>query len=183
MERTGSTLGAIREAIPRLEAEGLIITLRQRGLMIPSTDVAFVRNAYHLRRILEIEAIHEAITKLDHSMLNAWIKEHLRFLEILEASPTEEIADQVQTKDWQLHENLISLLKNDLITEVYRVNSIKVRMAKQSYLRVTTDNVVRVVHEHLAFLQALKEKNKKIAITAMEKHINNSLKLALGGSL
>ena len=40
MEMTGSTLGSIREAIPRLEADGLLQTLPKRGLMVPSLDVS-----------------------------------------------------------------------------------------------------------------------------------------------
>ena len=43
VETTGLTLSAVREAIPRLEAEGLLQTLPQRGLMVPSLDVTFVR--------------------------------------------------------------------------------------------------------------------------------------------
>ena len=50
VELCGLPLGPIREAIPRLEADGLIAPLRQRGLQIASIDVRFVRNAYRLRR-------------------------------------------------------------------------------------------------------------------------------------
>src|SRR5690606_7387229 len=40
VEKTGCTLGAVREAVPRLEAEGLLVTVPQRGLMVPSLDVS-----------------------------------------------------------------------------------------------------------------------------------------------
>ena len=51
------TLGAVREAVLRLEAEGLLETLPKRGLMVPSLDVRFVREACQLRRIFELEAL------------------------------------------------------------------------------------------------------------------------------
>ena len=49
-------LGAIREVIPRLEAEGLLQTAPQRGLQIASVDVKLVRNAFQLRSMIEREA-------------------------------------------------------------------------------------------------------------------------------
>src|SRR4051812_44401090 len=52
----GLPLGAIREMIPRLEAEGLLQTAPQRGLQIASVDVKLVRNAFQLRQMIEREA-------------------------------------------------------------------------------------------------------------------------------
>jgi DNA-binding GntR family transcriptional regulator len=54
---TGLPLGAIREVIPRLEAEGLLLTVPQRGLQIANVDVKLVRNAFQLRITLEKEAV------------------------------------------------------------------------------------------------------------------------------
>ena len=54
---TGQPLGAIRELIPRLEAEGLIVTVPQRGLQILPVDIELIRNAFQFRLILEREAV------------------------------------------------------------------------------------------------------------------------------
>ena len=42
---TGLSLAAIRETIPRLEADGLIVTVPKRGLRIAALDLKLVRNA------------------------------------------------------------------------------------------------------------------------------------------
>ena len=42
VEITGLPLGAIRELIPRLEAEGLIKTVPQRGMQVPQVDLNLV---------------------------------------------------------------------------------------------------------------------------------------------
>lgn len=52
VELTGLTLGAIRELIPRLEAEGLIKTVPQRGLQIAHIDLNLIREAFQLRVFL-----------------------------------------------------------------------------------------------------------------------------------
>src|SRR5487761_1995226 len=57
VELTGLTLASIRELIPRLEAEGLIVTVPQRGLQIPHLDLGLVRDAYELRTLLEVCAV------------------------------------------------------------------------------------------------------------------------------
>ena len=49
-------LGAVRELVPRLEAEGLLRTVPQRGLQIAQVDLKLIHNAFALRRMLECEA-------------------------------------------------------------------------------------------------------------------------------
>jgi DNA-binding GntR family transcriptional regulator len=56
MQLLGMPLGAVRELIPRLEAEGLLRTVPQRGLQIAHVDVKLVNNAFQLRLLLEREA-------------------------------------------------------------------------------------------------------------------------------
>ena len=54
---TGLPLGAIRELIPRLEAEGLIRTIPQRGMSIADVDLKLVKDAFEFRLFLEIQAV------------------------------------------------------------------------------------------------------------------------------
>ena len=179
VERTGSTLGAVREAVPRLEAEGLLVPLNQRGLQVPPIDATFVRNAYHLRKILEMEAIRAAPENLGMSAIAGLVRNHETALEKIRRTPSQKLADRVQTMDWALHQGLIDSLGNELISSVYRVNAIKVRMAKQARLQVTADNAVRVLGEHLEFLIALLAGNAEEAGWHLIRHLDNSADLAL----
>ena len=52
----GMPLGAVRELIPRLEAEGLLRTVPQRGLQIAQVDLKLINNAFQFRALLEREA-------------------------------------------------------------------------------------------------------------------------------
>ncbi len=56
VEITQLPLGGIRELIPRLEAEGLIKTVPQRGMQIAHIDLNLIRDAFQFRTILEREA-------------------------------------------------------------------------------------------------------------------------------
>ena len=56
MQLLDMPLGAVRELIPRLEAEGLLRTVPQRGLQIAHVDLKLIHNAFQLRAMLEREA-------------------------------------------------------------------------------------------------------------------------------
>jgi DNA-binding GntR family transcriptional regulator len=64
-------LGAIREVIPRLEAEGLLRTAPQRGLQIANVDVKLIRNAFQLRAMIEREAAAQFAVTTTNAELDA----------------------------------------------------------------------------------------------------------------
>src|SRR5262245_798833 len=53
----GATLNPVREAIRKLEAEGLINVFAQRGIQIVEGDPKSINDAYDYRLLLEINAI------------------------------------------------------------------------------------------------------------------------------
>lgn len=179
---TDTTLGSIREAISRLQSEGLLVSLPKRGLMVPSMDVRFVREAYELRKVLELSAVEPATKHLGPTVLDQWILQ-LESVRHSAADQNQEQADELQKLDWSMHTALIKAMQNGLILDVYRVNSIKIRMAVQFRLRVTPFNAQRIVSEHLAFLRPMRDGDVQAARQALWQHIENSLTLALGGTL
>lgn len=179
---TGTTLGSIREAIARFQTEGLLIPLPKRGLMVPSMDIQFVREAYELRKVLELAAVEAAMRNIPKETLEFWIRE---FERAEDAAPgqEQEHADALQKLDWSMHNALIGSMHNGLFLNVYRVTAIKIRMAVQYRLRVTPFNAERVRREHLAFLIPMREGRVEAAKSALQQHIDNSLTLALGGTV
>ena len=57
MEITGLPLGAIRELIPRLEAEGLVRTVPQRGMQVAHVDLNLIKDAFQFRLFIECQAV------------------------------------------------------------------------------------------------------------------------------
>jgi len=76
VELTGLTLGAIRELIPRLEAEGLIKTVPQRGLQIAHIDLNLIREAFQLRVFLEKEAVALFTRSASDETIAKLLKQH-----------------------------------------------------------------------------------------------------------
>ena len=57
VEITGLPLGAIRELIPRLEAEGLVRTIPQRGMQVAHVDLNLIKDAFQFRLFIECQAV------------------------------------------------------------------------------------------------------------------------------
>jgi DNA-binding GntR family transcriptional regulator len=183
VELTGFPLGAVRELIPRLEGDGLLITLNRRGLQIAPVDVNLVRNAYQLRLILEKEALAVFIAGAPVDEISAIEDQHREFLETIAAgSVSQAIADKAQEVDWGFHEAIIESMRNAIVSDIYRVNSIKIRLTYQARLRLTAHNLKRVMTEHLAVIGAIKRRDQGAAIAALTDHIEASRSLALGES-
>ncbi|MFV0244598.1 MAG: GntR family transcriptional regulator [Qingshengfaniella sp.] len=180
MRRTDATLAAVRESIPRLEAEGLLKTLPNRGLMVPSVDVRFVREAYRLRSLIETGALPDAMRALPRPRIESWIAEHEAGLQTGLSDVEDAVSEQFQHLDWDLHRTLVHSMNNSLVDNIYRVNTIKIRMAVQSRLQVTPLNIVRVAQEHLAFLRPMLDGDERAAKKALQAHIEKSMRLALG---
>ena len=186
VEMTGVTLGSVREAIPRFEAEGLLQTVPQRGLMVPSLDVTFVREAYQMRRLIELGAVPDLCARLDKATVQGWIDWHLMARDRLgDAQPTDltDFLRDFQLFDWEMHSQMVNAMENRLISNVYRVTAIKIRMAAQSRVRVTPQNATRVITEHLGFLTPLLRGECDLTTKALSWHLCQSLTLALGGTV
>lgn len=186
VEMTGVTLGSVREAVPRFEAEGLLQTLPQRGLMVPSLDVTFIREAYQMRRLIELGAVPDLIARLDRATVTEWIDWHNAALMRLangDGTDLAEVLRDFQLYDWDMHAQMVSAMENRLIANAYRVTAIKIRMAAQSRVRVTRQNATRVIKEHLGFLTPLLNGDAEATSRALSHHIDQSLTLALGGTI
>jgi DNA-binding GntR family transcriptional regulator len=179
-------LGSVREAISRLEAQGLLVVVAKKGLMVPSLDVGFVRDAYEVRAMIERTAVPHLIRRMDDRTIEEFTSKFRGLSEELSqfgSSPPEELLDQIQREDWAMHETFVDTMSNALLNDIYRVTAIKIRMAVQSRLQVTHRNAARVLREHAAILEQLAARDAERTVDALDRHIGNSLELALGGSL
>lgn len=180
VEITGMRLGAIRELIPRLEADGLIRTVPQRGMQIAHVDVELVRNAFQLRLFLEREATALFARSAADAELARIRAAHEAIISASEAGATPELVEQAQQVDWDLHDTIIDALGNAIIANVYRVNSIKIRLIRQERTRISAELVQSVMTEHMVIVEALCRRDPDAAAAAVEAHIESARRRALG---
>ncbi|TCS61535.1 GntR family transcriptional regulator [Primorskyibacter sedentarius] len=180
VDLTGMPLGAIREMIPRLEADGLIKTVPKRGLQVLSIDLDLVRNAFQLRDIIEGEAISEFCKTATSEEIDLLAQQHADIREQAKAGVTPEVLKAAQRTDWAFHDRIIDAMNNPIISDIHRVNAIKIRLIRNNDTRMLPDLVVPVLDEHLAIFEALKARDCAAAVQAIHSHIDSAKRRALG---
>jgi DNA-binding GntR family transcriptional regulator len=174
-------LGAVRELIPRLEAEGLLRTVPQRGLQIAHVDLALINNAFQLRLVLEREAVMRFCATVSDADLAMIDDAHRRIIERAKKGPVDTaLLDDAQTVDWGLHDLMIDALGNALISEIYRVNSLRVRLIRLERAMLSAQALLPAMQEHLGFIEALQRRDAQQAAERLSHHIESAHRRVLG---
>jgi DNA-binding GntR family transcriptional regulator len=181
VEITGMSLGAIRELIPRLEVDGLITTVPQRGLQIAHVDLDLIRNAFQFRYFLEREAVREFVRIATDEELAELRQMHETVLAASRAGTIEEeLVQEAQITDWTLHDTIIDSLGNQIVSNAYRVNSIKIRLINQAGTRLYASIVEPVMLDHLGIIAALESRDPDLSERLLGEHIISARNRALG---
>lgn len=183
VQLTGLPLGAIRELIPRLESEGLIKTVPQRGMQVAHVDINLIRHAFQFRLFLEREAVAIFASQASDATLAELRDKHERVLaecESCKGSIAQDLVARAQAVDWDLHWTVIESLGNAIIADAYRVNSIKVRLIRQEQTLLSETLVAPVMREHLSIIEAIETRDPAQAVAAMSAHITGATNRALG---
>jgi len=176
---TGLPLGAIRELIPRLEAEGLIRTIPQRGMSIAEVDPKLIKDAFEFRLFLEIQAVKYFTKHASDKVVGELLNETKEIIALCEVEGSSDITNSnliadAQTVDWKLHEQIIKTLDNKIIIDAYRVNAIKIRLIKLEQTSITQANVISTMKEHLDIINAVQLRNSAEAEIKIVEHIKNA---------
>ncbi|HEX6704935.1 MAG TPA: GntR family transcriptional regulator [Albitalea sp.] len=177
----GMPLGAVRELIPRLEAEGLLHTVPQRGLQIAHVDLKLINNAFQLRLVLEREAAVRFASSVSDADLAAIEDAHLRIVRRARKGPIDDtLLTDATTVDWGLHDLMIDALGNELISQTYRVNSLRVRLIRLEGSLLSPEALLPAMEEHLWFIDALKRRDAHAVAQRLEHHIESAHRRVLG---
>ncbi|MDA9989906.1 GntR family transcriptional regulator [Paracoccaceae bacterium] len=176
---TGLPLAAIRELIPRLEAEGLIRTIPQRGMTIAEVGPKLVKDAFEFRLFLEIQAVKYFTKHAPDKLVGKLLEETKEIIARCESGDSSDtnslkLIGDAQAVDWNLHGQIIKTLNNKIIIDAYRVNSIKIRLIKLEQTSLSRVNVVSTMNEHLDIISAVQLRDQDAAERALIKHIENA---------
>jgi DNA-binding GntR family transcriptional regulator len=185
VEITGLPLGAIRELIPRLEAEGLVRTVPQRGMQVAHVDLNLIKDAFQYRLFIECQAVAVFAAEAPAQTIARLKKRHdgivARCVRAEKSGGiTPPLIAEAQDVDWDLHATIVDGLGNAIISDAYRVNSIKIRLIKQQQTRLNDGVVIPTMREHLAIIDAIVARDPDQASAAMREHIVSARDRAIG---
>jgi DNA-binding GntR family transcriptional regulator len=182
---TQMPLGAIRELIPRLEAEGLVKTVPQRGMQVAHVDLNLIRDAFQFRLFLEREAAAVFATSASDALIARLRAEHETIIAMCEEAQRSggldpALVDEAQAIDWNLHTTVIDGLGNAIVADAYRVNLIKIRLIRQEQTRLYDRLVIPTMREHLDIIAAFESRDPAKAAAAIGAHIERARNRAMG---
>jgi DNA-binding GntR family transcriptional regulator len=176
----GVSIGPLREAIQQLMWEELVLVIPQRGIQIVQTNVKQVREAFQLRKILEKEAVRNFIKNASDEKVFLLENAIDKIVKRSQAAKEDEtLLIDVLNVDFGFHETIINELRNDLISQVFKRNFDKIRIAwlESAYTYEIVDPAMK---EHILILKAIKKRDTKEAEITIEDHLDISLKRIMG---
>lgn len=175
----GLSIGALRELLPRLQYEGLLVVMPQRGIQITQIDLSMIRQAFQVRMALEREAVLTAVRRMPDAILDEQAQLHQSILDEVRTSPSTDVFERGQKVDDGFHGLLIEATQNDLLVQAYAVNSIRMRLIKLDRISLSKQVLPSAFADHLSIIDAIKSRDPHAASDAIDRHIMNARERAI----
>ncbi|MGE3743790.1 MAG: GntR family transcriptional regulator [Geminicoccaceae bacterium] len=176
----GATLNPVREAIRKLEAEGLINVYAQRGIQIVEGGPKAINDSYDYRLLLETNAVKLLIARAEPETIEALARGVGNSLDALAKSPKDrKVRVAALDADYQFHKDLIDFQKNEIISKHYSLNAARLRLFRAS-LGEPLQRLEVAGREHLEVLEACRARDGELAVARLAEHIQISRERTLG---
>ncbi|MDF2595320.1 MAG: GntR family transcriptional regulator [Clostridia bacterium] len=165
-EKLGVSRTPIREAIRKLELEGLVIMVPRKGAQVAHFTEKDIQDVLEVRAALEALAAKIACKRMDD---RSFLKLQLAITEYDYAARDKDIETMIE-KDVEFHETIFNASQNDKLIQLFNNLREQVHRYRIAYLKNTGES--DAVHaEHLALLEALKRRDEDLAEDIAAKHI------------
>jgi DNA-binding GntR family transcriptional regulator len=176
----GATLNPVREAIRKLEVEGLINVYPQRGIQIIEGGPKAINDACEYRLLLELNAVRHFAAAASEDVISDMISTVTKSRKLLELSPNDvEVRWKVLDDDYQFHKDLVDFQQNEILSKHYSLNAARLRLFRinigQPLLRLDA-----AAAEHLEILDACRRRDAEAAVQLLTRHIEISREHTLG---
>jgi len=171
----------VREALARLEMDGLVMKEPLRGYSVtPTLDTKTFNDLYDVRRLLEPFAARRAAERRDGSVLGVLDREldEMRRLVGTSAAPAGSTYHDYRAfamQDARFHEAIAGTSGNSLLRDTLRRLRSHLRLYRLYHRYYTIDIGAATVLEHEGILDAIRARDAIGAEAAMLDHINRSM--------
>jgi DNA-binding GntR family transcriptional regulator len=167
-ETLGVSRTPIREAIRKLELEGLVIMIPRKGAAVANITEKDTKDVLEVRRTLEMFAVEVACDRITKEQLAA-LKEAAK---AFEASKGSNDLIRIAETDMHFHEIIYEATHNERLVQM--LNNLRENMYRYRIEYLKDANYYdSLVNEHQEILDAIESGNKEKAGICMRDHIDN----------
>lgn len=166
--KLGVSRTPIREAIRKLELEGLVIMIPRRGAEVAQITWKSLKDVLEVRRALDVLAIELACDRMTQEELQELYRACENFAEATKTKDARQIAEA----DVVLHDLIVASTRNNRLIQL--VNNLAEQMYRYrfEYIKDSSQHE-RLIQEHNDMYQSILRKDKESAARAVRKHIDN----------
>jgi len=152
----------------RLTQEGLLVSIRHRGLFVIEMTTADVRDMYLAREAIERAAAHKIIE-------GDYVAAGDTLLEIVEHMAAATTPAEVSELDIAFHERLVQLADSPRLTRIHRTFITETRMCIHALDETYSASEVRG-EEHRAVANAIKSGNLELTDQLLIAHMDDAIR-------
>lgn len=175
-EEFGVSATPVREALVRLESDGLVELIPNRGAQVTDIRAEDVRYIWEMRLLLEPYAARMSVDLVDPLEIQPLEADVHRL-----SSTPDDTALYIST-DIRLHEMLYLHVRNDLLKEsIRRIHQMarRIRFFAEHNAKLHEKVVHEVIQEHLEIIGAMQSGNPDLVEPALRHHLANGEKRTL----
>lgn len=170
-QKLGVSRTPIREAIRKLELEGLVIMTPRKGAVVAEITLKDLQDVLEVRMNLEKLAVELACNKATAEDIDELKKLHKEFKETLQQEDLTVVAEA----DVKFHDAIYRITDNKRLIQI--LNNLREQMYRYRLEYIKDDKYRNLlVDEHAGIIEAIENRDVDMAKDYSEKHINNQEK-------
>lgn len=167
-EKLGVSRTPVREAIRKLELEGLLIMEPRKGAYVADVSLKDVIDVLEVRSSLEGLAASLAAIRASEEEIELLKEKAVQFKESIEKNDVQGMIN----KDTEFHEAILQAAKNKKLTSI--IESLREQVQRFRVTYFTEYNMTTyLAQEHQNVLDAIEDRNPEQASQYAQKHIEN----------
>ncbi len=171
-DEMGVSRTPVREAIRKLELEGLVVMVPRKGAYVAGVSMKDIHEVYEVRAALEMLAVSLAAERITDEELDALERQVLRESEE-EAKDNENTLDNIVYIDTTFHDIIYQAAHNQRLVQFLNILQEQLQRFRAASLS-RPGRSKTALEEHKQIIEALAERNGDLASKLAKEHIDNA---------